>query len=145
MFLMPFLNFSLCLSLTLLVDGQTSSPTVRPPTTGAPVTKAPTTVAPVTKAPTTVAPISKAPTTVAPVTYTPATVSPVTKTPATIFPVTPIPTTQTPITGSPEPLLIDQELHCSFETGTACFLSDIQEDDFDWRIRKVRSILSFRF
>ncbi|XP_065942368.1 MAM and LDL-receptor class A domain-containing protein 1 isoform X2 [Magallana gigas] len=127
-------------------NGQTSSPTVRPPTTGAPVTKAPTTVAPVTKAPTTVAPvtkapttvapITKAPTTVAPVTYTPATVSPVTKTPATIFPVTPIPTTQTPITGSPEPPLIDQELHCSFETGTACFLSDIQEDDFDWRIRK---------
>ncbi|XP_052711506.1 MAM and LDL-receptor class A domain-containing protein 1-like isoform X2 [Crassostrea angulata] len=30
----------------------------------------------------------------------------------------------------------NQELHCTFETGTSCFLNDIQGDDFDWSTRQ---------
>lgn len=39
----------------------------------------------------------------------------------------------------------NQELHCTFETGTSCFLNDIQGDDFDWSTRQVGPDHNFVF
>ncbi|XP_052711416.1 MAM and LDL-receptor class A domain-containing protein 1-like isoform X1 [Crassostrea angulata] len=69
--------------------------------------------------------------TTSPATQNPSTLYPVTSFQTTLYPVTQFPTTQTS-----SPPVVDQDLHCTFETGTSCFLNNINNDDFDWQIQR---------
>ncbi|XP_055996867.1 MAM and LDL-receptor class A domain-containing protein 1-like isoform X2 [Ostrea edulis] len=120
----------------------TKAPTTKAPTTQAPTTKAPTTQAPTTKAPTTQAPTTQAPTTKAPTTQAPTTKAPTTQAPTTKAPTTQAPTTRQPTTQQPTtdvPPLVDQDLHCTFEVGTFCFLENVLGDNFNWTNRQGRT------
>ncbi|XP_052711456.1 MAM and LDL-receptor class A domain-containing protein 1-like isoform X3 [Crassostrea angulata] len=76
-------------------------------------------------------PATQNPTTPSPVTSFQTTLYPVTSFQTTLYPVTSFPTTQTS-----SPPVVDQDLHCTFETGTSCFLNNINNDDFDWQIQR---------
>uniref|UniRef100_K1QQ94 MAM and LDL-receptor class A domain-containing protein 1 n=1 Tax=Magallana gigas TaxID=29159 RepID=K1QQ94_MAGGI len=70
-----------------------------------------------------------------PATQNPTTRSPVTSFQTTLYPVTSFPT-QFPTTQTSSPPVVDQDLHCTFETGTSCFLNNSNNDDFDWQIQR---------
>nr|XP_034302513.1 MAM and LDL-receptor class A domain-containing protein 1 isoform X2 [Crassostrea gigas] len=70
--------------------------------------------------------------TTSPATQNPSTLYPVTSFQTTLYPVTSFPT-QFPTTQTPSPPVVDQDLHCTFETGTSCFLNNVNRDSFDWQ------------
>ncbi|XP_055997984.1 MAM and LDL-receptor class A domain-containing protein 1-like [Ostrea edulis] len=147
----------------------TQAPTTQASTTQAPTTQAPTTPPPTTPPPpTTQAPTTRQSTTQtttqtttiilptqAPTTQAPTTQAPTTQAPTTPPPTTP-PTTQAPTTrqsttqtttiilpthhpSTEEPTLVDQELHCTFESGEFCFLENILGDNFNWTNRQGKT------